>query len=148
LTSLGLTLEIVYADTDFVEVAATCANASFRGTISLYTGAAELRKAARTIDGFPKGRGDSREVFLGAPGNDWAGGSARLTFNCDDSAGHAFVKVVLDSGNAGGALRQGATLGFPVVAAAVDRFVAQLAVLEAHALSGTCEGTATLDGAT
>jgi hypothetical protein len=137
----GVSFEVVYTDPHLVELVVGVDNGSFSGVARLYTTAAELADAARTIAGFPKARDDAREIRLGAPGPAWAGGVVTLRLVCVDGAGHAFVHAIMEAGEESGGIRQRAAVAVATEAAAIDDFVREL-----RSLAATCAGGAVLRG--
>ena len=129
MNGLGVRLEAVYSDADVLEVVLSASNGNFSGAVSLYSGSSELEEAAAMVSGFPARSGDAREVRLGAPDRNWAGGSVILRFYCIDGAGHAFVQANIESGDEHGGVKERATVAIPIEAAGVDRFVDELRVM-------------------
>lgn len=124
-----LRIECVYADAEFIEISLFAWNGRFAGSANIYLNPEELAQAAETIKGFPINPSDSREIFLGNFKPQFAGGGARLSFRCKDSAGHAEVRIQIERI----AEEQESTILLaPVEAAAVDEFVRQLQAFSAE----------------
>jgi hypothetical protein len=127
-----LTIEPVYHDTDLVEVRVSASSETFSGAVCVYVSTGELAAAAKELQGFPAGPTDKRRLAWGAE-ESTSGGRAELTFHCIDIAAHPAVQVVLRSGDqCHDTPGQAVTLTIRLEPAAIDRFVATLAVLEAR----------------
>jgi hypothetical protein len=55
-------------------------------------GRGELLDAGATVEGFPEGPSNLREVVLGESGPGLAGEAVRLNLSCIDSAGHSQIR--------------------------------------------------------
>ena len=99
----------------------------FAAVADCYCGHDTLAGLATAVRGFPASPMDRREFALGAVDPGYAGGGAMLRLGCADALGHVLVRVVLQTGGTeGGAEPDSAAFSFPVDAAAIDEFVAEL----------------------
>ena len=134
----GIELRYLYHDADVIEVRIVAQNSRFRGSADVYIGTSCLIETAKAIEGFPANSQDTRDVTLGAFGNDFAGGAVRLEFFCKDIAGHSTVRITIESGEQRPpepASGQIATLESTVLyvdfePAGLDEFVAELKEIE------------------
>lgn len=124
--NIGLSFEVIYKDSDFLEVRASAWNGAFGGAADVYVGIGVLEETAAKLLGFPRNTSDNREVTLGSFSPDRAGGGVKMRFCCADASGHAFVELRIDTGSTSGKQLESVTMYLPVEAAAVDSFVAQL----------------------
>jgi hypothetical protein len=91
----AINLSYLYHDLDVIEVRIVAQNAEFKASADVENG--KLIEVATLIEGFPTSSQDTREVVLGAFGNNFAGGAAELQFFCKDSAGHSTIRVTIES---------------------------------------------------
>jgi hypothetical protein len=130
--SSGLTLKVLWHDTDAIELATSASNGRFSGFAKPYVGIDSLGELADKLQGFPLDPGDERELRFGAFGKEFAGGSVLLRFFCAGLAGHAVVELRFEdeAGKNSGAEwnrpEQTATFFGWTEAFAIDEFVTEL----------------------
>ncbi|MES2219732.1 MAG: hypothetical protein V4587_02055 [Acidobacteriota bacterium] len=122
----GLTVEYLYHDADIVEVQVSASNGHFAGSAAVYVGRHERSESADVLTGFPTSRSDVRELVWGAFGATYAGGAARLLFECVDGAHHTRISIQIEDADA----RQSASFIAVVEPAGIDNFVPQLKCIE------------------
>lgn len=119
-----------YHDADVVELVVTAWNGTFGGSTKLYVGRGELDDVAGLLTGFPARAKDRRETTLGAFGEGFAGGAAKLQFSCRDGAGHSGLDVTIEADYKSRGLRtERVELSTAFEPAALDRFVGQVRLL-------------------
>jgi hypothetical protein len=123
---IGFRFEVIYKDSDLLEVRVAGWNGAFGGAADVYVGIRKLEEAAAKLKGFPNHPSDTREVILGAFGSKTAGGGVSIRFYCADASGHAFVESRIESDPLSGKPVQCVSFSFPIEAAAVDSFVDEL----------------------
>ncbi len=128
---IGLGVRIIYQDSDVVEVRVCAWNGRFGGATDAYIGTGELQEAAMKLQGFPKGRTDTREIVFGAFGPDSAGGGVRVRVYCTDAAVHISAQVEIESEYDEAGTFESVTLLLPIEVAALDSFVTELGRLGA-----------------
>jgi len=74
------------------ELRVTACNGLFAGQVNVYASKDTFIETAAALRGFPAEKNDHRHIELGALAPGFAGGGARLGFDCTDAAGHAVVK--------------------------------------------------------
>jgi len=134
----AIKLSYLYHDVDVIEVRIVAQNPEFKASADVYVGIGQLNEVAAHIEGFPTNPQDTREVLLGAFGNNFAGGAARLEFFCKDMAGHSTVRVTIESDEERHRMpapsqiekSECAVLYIDFEPAALDVFVAQLREIE------------------
>jgi hypothetical protein len=119
----GFWLDVIYHDSDLLQLRVTAWNGAFGGATELYVAIGELEQIAVKLAGFPKSFADAREFVLGAFGPEFAGGGVSTRFYCLDRAGHSYLECKIESDEKSAGVLQIATLVMPIEAAAVDRFV-------------------------
>jgi hypothetical protein len=127
-----LEIEIIYTDSDLIEIRANALSGAFRAAVDTYVTINTLRELADAIAGFPMSTTDQREFYTEKSA---AGNSLRLHLQ-SDTAGHGQVTVDLQDRER---THQSATIRFTVEAGDVDSFVRALG-----ALQNKKEGRATL----
>jgi hypothetical protein len=128
----GLQIKYLYHDTDIIEVYVSIWNGRFGGSTRLYVARGELLEVAATIEGFPSGPSDFREIVLGAFGPGSAGGAVRLNLFCTDFVGHAKIRLEIEGDNQDAMPPESANIVSRIEAAALDMFVPQLRQLDAN----------------
>jgi hypothetical protein len=126
---IGLTIEIVDPDDDYLGIEIRAANDRFAGSARIYAGLDELSDFATQLAGFPTSGQDGRVYEFGSRDPSAAGGYSKLRFHCVDQAGHAAVDIDVEDDNRGdppGSVR----LSIPVEAAGIDRFITRLREIE------------------
>jgi hypothetical protein len=139
---IGFRFEVIYKDSDLLEVRVSAWNGAFGGTADVYVGIGQLEETAAKLKGFPKHPSDTREIMLGSFDPKMAGGGASMQFYCTDASGHAYVESKIKSNSLPGKPVQCVILLLPIEAAAVDSFVNELRLLGLHKT-----GVARLEGA-
>ena len=119
----------VWRDAEVLEVSIRARNANFAGSVCAYASAEQLREFAGMIAGFPRTPSDTREANLGGFGSQWAGGAASMRFFCEDSVGHSFVEVQLESGQRTADVAEFCRILLSIEASGIDRFVPQIEAL-------------------
>jgi hypothetical protein len=138
-----LDIEVVWHDPNLIEVCVKALNGSYSGQTNVYVGIGGLAKAADQLRGFPTSPRDERRLCWGSLERSDRLGQADLLFRCRDGAGHAVLVADLVSSDMGKAEPgQSVSLKLPIEAAAVDRFIAALRVVEQAK-----RGVARLEGA-
>ena len=140
MTGPGITIRVVHADDDLIEVEVSASNGTFAGVVRAYAAIDELAGWAQALAGFPTRLSDSRDLVIGTFADDQGGGGAALQFAVVDRAGHCTLAVRLRADRDPTAPASAAfTMG--VEPAAIDTFVAAL-----RAMSGVVGDEAALDG--
>jgi len=122
--------EVIYNNSDLVEVRVSAWNGAFGGAADVYVGNDQLEEIAAKISGFPTSASDAREITLGAFGPK-SGGGVGMRFYCADASGHAFLESRIESDKLSGGTIESVTLSIPIEAVAVDSFVDELRQLVA-----------------
>lgn len=125
----GIWLELVWRDAEVLEISVRARNASFAGSVCVYTSAEQLRTFAERIEGFPSASSDEQDTILGGFGPKWAGGAVSMRFFCEDSVGHSFVEVQLESGQRTADVAEFCRILLSIEASGIDRFVPQIEAL-------------------
>jgi len=123
---IGFQFEVIYKDSDLLQVRVSAWNGAFGGTAEVYVGIGKLEEAAAQPKGFPNDPSDTREVVWGAFGSQSAGGGVSMRFYCADASGHAYVDAKIQSDSLPGKPVQFVNLSQPIEASAVDSFVDEL----------------------
>ncbi|MDT8992652.1 hypothetical protein RQP54_17405 [Curvibacter sp. APW13] len=121
-----LEIQLVWFDSDMIELRLSAASENFAGSSNFYAGFNELPDLATLLEGFPASPNDLRTVAFG--GNNLPGyGGAKITFRCKDSSGHlsAEVSVFMTPGGWKDAA-ESAIIQIDTVPAEVDHFILQL----------------------
>ena len=139
MTRPAISIKVVYADDDLIEVDVSASNGPFAGVVQAYAALVAPARWADALAGFPLGREDSRDIMIGTFADDEAGGGASLRFAVVDGAGHCALAVRLRADRAVAAPAS-AAFTMAVEPAAIDTFVAAL-----RAMSGVVGDEATLD---
>ena len=128
-----LVVDAVYDDDDLLELRVTISNGSFSGGTSVYVDRDALESCAALLKGFPAPVQDERVVEWGDSDVSSSLGGVKLRFLCIDASGHAGVWAELRSSDSlsGVMPHQTVRLFLPIEAAAVDRFVDELAIVGA-----------------
>lgn len=143
MTGSELVVEAVYDDNDLLELRVAVSNGSFSGRTSVYVELDALARCAALLKGFPAPAQDERVVEWGDSDMSSSLGGVKFRFACIDASGHACVWAELRSSDSLGDVmpQQTVRLSLPIEAAAVDRFVEELAIVGA-----TKRGRAQLTG--
>jgi hypothetical protein len=123
---IGFRFEVIYKDSDLLEVRISAWNGAFGGTADVCARIGQLEETAAKLKGFPNHASDTREVILGDFGPKSAGGGLSMRFYCTDSSGHASVESKMESASLPSKPVQCVILSLPIEAAAVDLFVDEL----------------------
>lgn len=126
---VGLTITAVDADDDYLGIEIHASNTRFAGSTRIYAGVAELSELAGKIEGFPRAYEDCRVHEFGTTDPSFAGGFCSITLRCLDRAGHVGVDVMMEDDEGAYAPAQ-AQFSFQTEAAAVDRFIENLRIIE------------------
>ena len=122
----SLRIEIVWLDSDMLELRLSVCNADFAGQSNFYAALDEPKAFAKAIEGFPDSVGDVRAYEFGdtrLPGY----GGAKVKLYCRDGTGHLVVRVVVHQNPTGlETVPELATVRIDVVPAAIDSFVEEL----------------------
>jgi hypothetical protein len=125
----GLSITVVDPDDDYLGIEIHAQSQRFAATTFIYAGFSDLTQFADQIAGFPAGPRDERRWEFGHRDPGFAGGFCGLRFHCLNRAGHAALAVsIVDKDRRHDAAN--ADFTFQVEAADIDRFVAQLRVVE------------------
>jgi hypothetical protein len=129
---LGIRIDVIYKDVHLLEVRISASNGAFGGAADVYLELDHLAQTAGRLEGFPRNSSDVREATFGSFGPEsLPGRRVNLRFYCADKSGHAYVDSMIESDyNAVGKI-QCVTLSLPIEAAAVDRFVEDIAQMGA-----------------
>lgn len=126
----GVHVSVIYLDPSLLELRVQASNGVFAGQTDIYVNTEAPRALAANLNGFPTNKSDVRECQLGTFKSEMAGGGVKLRFYCVDSLGHAAVEICLQTDGPPD-VNNYARFHMPVEAAAVDRFVHQVAVMSA-----------------
>ena len=134
-----LRIEVASADKYVTTLEVFVDDGDFRGKVRLACPPVDFDAVATAFDGFPKSAVDERAwEFPAIMGAD--GGRAAIRLNCSDSVGHAVCCVHLhEPPRSRQALPENekplrvVLAAFPIVASAVDNFVAELRGVKASA---------------
>lgn len=113
-------------DPDYLRLDISIADGDFAGRVDVYEDPELPKTLAETLRGFPRSPADRREIVLGSFDPRVAGGGVRLIFRCVDRSGHAIVEAELEDQPMDGTPQRSVQLRMPVVAPAIDTFVAEL----------------------
>src|SRR5205814_669653 len=102
----------------------------FSGAAKIYAGLDDLAQFAKLLSGFPKSRDDERRYAFGTMDEGIAGGYCALRFYCRDGTGHAAVEVEFEDDDRYYSEASATFTMFPLLAAEIDSFVAQLKSVE------------------
>lgn len=124
--SSELRLEIVWFDSDLLELELTVVGCGFSGRANFYAALDELKTFAQRIEGFPHSAQDVREYEFGnstLPGY----GGAKIRLSCRDGCGHLTLLAAVHMNPCGtDDVGQSASVRLNAVPAEIDRFVAEL----------------------
>jgi hypothetical protein len=127
---LEFRLQVMWGGANVFSVRFSAWNGEFGGSTDILVPKGSLSDAAAKLEGFPRHPSDSREIVFG-PFNDGSQGeTVSVRFFCKDSAGHAMIRVNIESEPDEAGVTQSALLSASVEASAVDLFVTQLRGLE------------------
>jgi len=117
-------------DPDYLGIEIFASSARFSRAAKIYAGLDVLTRFAKLLSGFPKSRDDERRYAFGTKDDGIAGGYCALRFYCRDGAGHAAVEVEFEDDDRYHSEASATFTMFPVLAAEIDSFVAQLKSIE------------------
>jgi hypothetical protein len=124
---LGIEIEVIWFDTDVIEILCRCSNGYFSGQAEIYLSHDKLSEMADALSGFPSHPNDSRGFEFGTFNPNHADGGVRMYFRCLDSVGHGEAEVKLrGDGCKGMGETESVALRIPVQAAAIDSFLSQV----------------------
>jgi hypothetical protein len=124
-----LTITAVDPDEDYLGIEIFASSARFAGSSLIYAGLDDVGRFADRLAGFPSSPRDERTFGFGARLPGQAGGFARFVFRTVGELGRSEVAVEMmddELRNSGAS----SAFTFPVEAAAVDRFVAGLRIVQ------------------
>jgi hypothetical protein len=137
---VGVHVEHIDIDPDYVKLRFTASNGVFSGSVDLYSDTSVLSAAAATLAGFPQRSFDQCAVEFGTFQPSFAGGGLRMIFKCIDSPGHTQLQIVMETECDDRAPSQSVSMLLPIEAAAIDTFVTELKEMEKNT-----DATATLN---
>jgi len=121
-----LKIEIVWADSDMLELRLAASNESFAGEANFYAKLGEASIFAKQIEGFPRTATDTREYKFGDTSMHGYGG-ATIRLHCIDHSGHLGVQVEVHKNSMRPKqVAQSAIVQLSTVPAEIDSFVEQL----------------------
>lgn len=142
-TPANLRIELVWLDSDMVELQLSAISESFAGRTNFYAGYDELPGLAALLEGFPSSSADVRTFEFGRDGLPGYG-RASVRLYCRDSSGHLVAEVSIATAPAGlNDVAEAAVVQVDTVPADIDSFIEQL-----RSMGSRIGATATLMNAT
>ena len=121
----GLIVRVVDFDDDYLALDISAHSGRFAGTARIHADPDELSTFARQIEGFPASPKDEQRFDFGSTDPQFAGGFVSVRLYCLDAAGHAYLEATIEDDDQHHD-EASARLGFLILAAGVDQFVADL----------------------
>lgn len=129
---IGFQFEVIYKDTDLLQIRISAWNGIFGGASDLYVGIGDLERSAEILKGFPRDPSDVREITWGTFRTNYAGGGVKMRFYCADGAAHAFVDSTIKSKTPQNRSNQSVRFSMAIEPASVDSFVRELRSVGMH----------------
>ncbi len=118
----GITIKILWFDSDVLQLLVTATSARFSGYAELYAGHRIFSDLASMFRGFPTSPTDTRETELGTFDSAFAGGGARFRLSTD-ATGHTEIEVTMRSDTMARGRTETANFIVQVEPNAIDDFV-------------------------